>query len=1047
MAIGRAVAATSSTSNGDEDAAPVVPILETEECSASLPVWGVTREFRFGQFVRLFDERVIGGRRQVTPLLLSADGDILQTSPDSDSPVSANSLVAGPAATSGSPALAIQTVEAASIDRAVSGEAKSSVDVADVEGLLSSGVLEVGGTTASVEIGPRVVRELRAGRSVVTLARIGDAVPDLVRLRPTVSVVEIHGATLDGLVAAREIKTEDSGVLRLDEPAISELALHGEVVGPTWREGKPHGLARVRVTQGTLPEARPAAEKIGIRDVVEFLSAPIVPTTDGGSAVVKLEADDVRALLQGEKTVTLVAGREVTLQPLGFQSAEPGLMEISRAYLLDAKYTRYDLRRLRRELYPVGTSGSGGGAVLTEDPSPRNPPQQQPAFTKQGLPVAILLPWKQTWALKGFSRGNLVSSMALAPAEELTITVSSWERRVKSLVQSAETEVEQNFDFTSTTRDTEDVFREVTQSNEFNAQAHGSLDASYSNGVASVHLEVGGSVSNTSSLTTTARNSTQHVREATARAATKVRSRRITTIAETVERTTTNQVVRTIRNPNECHTLTLNFHEVLAHYDIDIRFVRAAVRIVVLVPNPVPTTPFGELTARVNEATLRQDLLDPALADGFDACRLLAAYRYAEGEIRRLATDAKQERELDRERELKKKQDGSPDPKPDNPQLKPLLALLTDLKRRWQPYPTADVDSALTTISTWNTPNADQVKAAQRWLWVRLVAAKFGTGIGAALADLAATPAPGPDDARRVVAATPAQGGAPPLDGLGTLSEAEKDNAGLFARVAAKGGPWWWWYPRVKDNGLYSVDDGGIPGLLTQLRTTFQAWEAKESEGAGLQAAAAAAAAAQNEQTATTIADKLELKFGSENIGAAMERSQALLVHLNAHLDYYRYVLFQAMPPSEQLQRLMDIAPQLKVGTFEPHVVASDGPNLAVPLTPLAETALAKLVQNLSEVLEKAAVEAGAAGDRIATDHAILTTPGLSVESWLGDCSGCEDHIEKTRAAELRLAVAAARQAELHADRLAARLAADPPDLSDPSPERTPSVNVHVDDD
>ncbi|MEV6641084.1 hypothetical protein [Amycolatopsis sp. NPDC051371] len=1023
-----------------------MPVLTAENCSARLPAWGVTREFRFGQFVRLYDERMLGGKRQVTPLLLSADGDILQTG-TSGATADGGHLpgVGAPNAPTTGRTLSLQAVEAADLDRVVTGTAKSAWKVDDVEQLVRTGVLHVRGATVSLDLGPLAVRELRAGREVAVMARVGDAAPDVVRLQPTVASVSVDGAKLDSLIAAREIGAGTKNRIRLDERTLGELARHGEAVAPTWREGRVNGLAKVTVASGTLPATRPAAERIGIRDVVEFLSAPIVPTTDGGSAVVPLDATGVRALLQGEPVTTAVGDREVTLYPLGFKAAEPGLMEISRAYVLDPKYTRYDLGRLRRELYRFGTATVDGGAG-NDDPQANQPPQQQPAFTTQGLPVAILLPWKQTWRLKGFSRGNLVSSLALAPGEEMTIAVSSWERRTKSLAQSSETDVEQNFDFTSTTRDTEDVFREVTQSNEFNAQAHGSLDASYSNGVASVHLEAGGQVSNTTSLATTARNSTQHVRESTTRAATRVRSRRITTIAESVERTTTNQVVRTIRNPNDCHTLTLNFHEVLAHYDVDIRFVRPAVRVVVLVPNPVDVKFFDELTARVNEATLREGLLDPALADGFDACRLLAAYGYAEAEIRRLASEAKLERELDREREKKKKPDGSDDDtKPENPQLKPLLALLTDLKRRWSPYPTADVDGALTAIAGWNTPTAPQVKAAQQWLWTRLLVTKFGTGIPAALGDLAATP--GPDDARRIVAAVPAQGGAPPLDGLVSLTEGEKENAGLFSRVSVKGGPWWWWYPRVKDNGLYNADDGGIPGLLNQLRTTFQAWESKEAEGTGMLAAAEAVAQAQSEQTQTTIADKLEMKFGSENVGAAMERRQALLAHLNAHRDYYRFVLFQGMPPSEQLQRLMEIAPQLTVGSFEPHVVASDGPNLAVPLTPLAETALAKLVKNLSDILEKAAEDAQAAGDEIATDHTILTTPGLSVESWLGGCSGCEEHLEKRRSAQVRLSVAQAREAELHADRLAARLTATPPDLTDPSPPVAPTISVHVDDD
>jgi hypothetical protein len=696
--------------------------------------------------------------------------------------------------------------------------------------------------------------------------------------------------------------------------------------------------------------------------------------------------------------------------------------------------------------------GNGDGSADAEPSSPVGVPQ----FSKSGLPIAVLLPWRQTWTLTGFSRGNLLSSLALAPGEEVRISVASWEKRAKALDQSAETEVEQSFDFTSTTRDTEDVLKEVVQSNDFHAQANASLDASYSPGTASITVHADGGVTNDASLATTARTSTQRVREITTRAATKVRSKRVTRITETFEQTAANEVVRTIRNPNVCNTLTLNFHEVLSHYDVDVRFNAPAVRLVVLIPNPEPTRTFTELAARVHEDALRTGLLDAALGDGFEACRLLAAYKYAEEEIRRLSNLAKQELDQDRQRTEPK---AGEDKKPPNPHLATLQGILADLKSRYGPIASADVLPGLRTIADWKVPPPpDEVVAANRWLWRRLVSFKFGDGLLTALGELLSKGAPGPDDARRVVASTPALGSFPSLDGLGGLSEKEKEDAGLYGKSAANRsdkkhdggaleGPWWWWYPRLKDSGFYNVADGGIPGLLTALRTKLSDWETKEAEGAGLEQAQAAVDRAQNEQERTTIADRLEMKFGAETVGAAFERREALLAHLNQHCDYYRFVLFQSMPPSEQLQRITELAPQLKVGTFEPHVVASDGPNLAVPLTPLATTTIAKVVSNLSCSMEEATHEALVAADQIATDQVIMTTPGVSVESWLGDCGGCEEHLEKERSTQLRLSVAQARQSELHADRLAARLAAKPPDLTDPSPPVAPAIAVHVDGD
>ena len=98
------------------------------------------------------------------------------------------------------------------------------------------------------------------------------------------------------------------------------------------------------------------------------------------------------------------------------------------------------------------------------------------------------------------------------------------------------------------------------------------------------------------------------------------------------------------------------------------------------------------------------------------------------------------------------------------------------------------------------------------------------------------------------------------------------------------------------------------------------------------------------------------------------------------------------------------------------------------------------MVTNLSTRMKKATEEALTAEERTAVDRVILTTPGVSVESWLGSCSGCEPHVASMRAAELRRQVAGARHAELEADRLAARLAAQ--DYGDPDTATTLPLQV-----
>jgi hypothetical protein len=1017
---------------------PVSPILGGDSCTAKLPTWGVTREFRFGQFIRLYNETVTSTGRVVSvPIVLNTGGDIVET----PARITARALMKGaepgaglaagppPLSTAGAGAAPVVglNVIAAGVDpaRAIHGDPDLTLNVSDVDAVIGTGTVRVDNTPFAVELGAETAGRLRQGQSVLTVATSGEK-SVVVRLDPAVTTVRLEAGSVDQILASRQISTE-FGTVALDENGIRDLLATGTVTAPAFRDGVSGGLARISTIGAT--DSRPAGTALAILDLAEFLAYPVIPTTGGGGLVLDLGPDEIRALRRGEQITTRAGDDEVRLVvPREGDVLPDDFMALGRARKINELDVRYDLRRMTRDLdqYTYSKTGVKGGMHM-RPPAIKNTSTGSGLvdLSTVGLPVAVLLPWKQTWTLKGFSRGNLISSLAMAPGEETTITVSSWERRTKSLSQSAETDIEQSFDYSSTTRDTEDVMREVTSTNEFDAQAYGSLDASYSPGVASIRVQAGGQVSNAQSLANATKSSTQHLRESTTHAATRVRSRRITTITESIETEQRTSVVRTIRNPNQGHTLTMNFHEVLAHYDINLVFNKGGVRIVVLVPNPVSAQDFTELTVRVNEATLRNGLLDGALVDGFEACRTLEAYKQAALELKNLAAAGKVEKEMDRQRDTPVQ--GQP-AKPANPFTATVNSILTDLKRRAGEFSGVDVGGALTSIAAHRSPSAAELSAAQRWLWRRLVGAKFGTGLTTEL-DRLATAAINPEAARSLLSAVPPAGSAPALDGLGGLGDKDKEDAGLVQRIIAMPGYVFWdygtfWYPNGKKEGLFDVEDGGIPGALNQLRTAFQNWEAKEAEGAGQQAAAAVVAAASEEQTTTTIADKLEMKFGAELIGAARERSQTLITHLNQHRDYYRYVLFQALPPSEQLQRLMEAAPQLKIGMFEPHVVASDGPNLAIPLAPMAETTLMKVVTSLATEMENATTEAEASGDRIATDTVILPTPGVSVESWRGDCDALEDHLTALRAAEVRRAEAEARSAELEADRRAARIAA-----------------------
>ncbi|MEV4864588.1 hypothetical protein [Streptomyces ossamyceticus] len=691
------------------------------------------------------------------------------------------------------------------------------------------------------------------------------------------------------------------------------------------------------------------------------------------------------------------------------------------------------LERFHQKHGGVLGGGAGPGSVTPKGKGKAVHPRGS------GLPVAVFLPWRQQWHFKGCSRGNLLSSIALAPDESRTIRVHSWERRAKALEQSTETDTELTQDFTSTTRDTEDVFREMTSSQDFNAEAHGQVDASYSAATVSVDVGLGGSLQQTTGLEQVCRSTTTYMQETVRRATARVASRRVTRITESQESVRGDEVLRVIRNPNRCHTLTLDYYEQLAHYVVTTKFLPDRVKVVVMVDNPLRATVFDNLTVRTNETALRQALLNAELGDAFAACRLLASYGHAWGEAERVAARSKAVAELDRER---LKPPAAPDQpvKPANPHLETLLKVLEEIRTAARPVLTADIGPALAEIDEHQRPvEAVNRTAARRWLFRRLVEARIGVSFTGRLQALVDKNGPlTADDARSFADGVPS-GSFPTLKDLHNLKDTEKEEAALTAPIKERMAVFWdwgWWTGSAREEGLYEPDDNGIAGACDRLVSALRAYEAKAAEGEALLTQQEMANKAGEDQTSANWVDKLEMKYGLDVVADAREREEALLAHLAAHADYYRYVLFQSLPPGEQLARLVEVAPQLKVGYFEPRVVSYSGSKLALPLTPLGQSDLARLVGNMSSVLERAAEEAAEAARGVADEDIILPTPGLTIETSVGRCSGCGPHERRLQEFEARQRAAQVALVEEEVDRRRHRREAG--DLSDPAPPAGP---------
>jgi hypothetical protein len=499
------------------------------------------------------------------------------------------------------------------------------------------------------------------------------------------------------------------------------------------------------------------------------------------------------------------------------------------------------------------------------------------------------------------------------------------------------------------------------------------------------------------------------------KATSKVRSQRVTKISETVEWGSEQRITRKIRNPNICHTLNLDYYEVLAHYAIETSFLPDDSRLCAFVPNPI-STELTEAVVRRNETALSDALLEGSLRAGFEAMRFLAAYAIAvtEQASRRAAAS-------------KVAQVGKPNPPPETPvesrEQQDLISAIRDLREAAKQFGGAlDPHPALTAIGDHKTISSNSRVSARRYLYRMLVEAKFGS-FATELTALIAKPDAGltVEYARQLATVLPSPQGSPTLGSLGELSDGEKETIALGPAIHAghmrSDWDWAWWSGRCREENLYNPDDMGLPGRVQRLFEKWQAFDAAPVADAAARGdqAIGEANARQDQQSAE---DMLEMKFPLEEIAKHRERADALMSHLREHWSYYRFALFQALPPSEQLDRLIvGSSNVLRAGMFEPRVVSAHGDQLAVPLNTSNYPGLeAFLLNMLGEVKDT----------EPATSTVLLPTPGMSIESRLGRCTGCEEFIELSQSIELRRLSAMADQAELEAARLRSLLKSAP---------------------
>lgn len=238
-----------------------------------------------------------------------------------------------------------------------------------------------------------------------------------------------------------------------------------------------------------------------------------------------------------------------------------------------------------------------------------------------------LLHFKQEWVSDGYSLGDLLYSLPLAPGQKKQIVVFDWERR-ESAGRTESLDYQEGL-YSSLSRD-RDVSEIVTGALSENVSGGSTAKTSAIGGGLGIGaigsgigalLGVAGGTSKSSSTAwqnssrKTAMNDIQSLRDKTVQSANAVRSQRGTVVQTAAQGERFSVETEVVANYNHCHTLTIQYFEVLRHLKLNHRL--SSVQECLFIPLLMSTFDYQKIL-RWREI-LERYVRDRKLRKGFDA--------------------------------------------------------------------------------------------------------------------------------------------------------------------------------------------------------------------------------------------------------------------------------------------------------------------------------------------------------------------------------------------------------------------------------------------
>jgi len=301
--------------------------------------------------------------------------------------------------------------------------------------------------------------------------------------------------------------------------------------------------------------------------------------------------------------------------------------------------------------------------------------------------IGLFTTFEQNWLLKGYSRGSLLSSLTLAPEEELSIEVFTFDRLKIEEERTSTAEFERNLDTSTLARVAAKVATELTETTDSNA----SLKVGIPLPIEGIPVDVSAGAGVTNQVKSGIQATVDNINEATVRSSEKFKSTTQVKIVQTRETGDERRTIRKIKNPNLGRTLTFNYFEILETYDVTTKL-KDTKQFCLLVDNP-DLGPVKLDFVLAFEDKLQRALLSANYKAGFDAAKKLAAQRWFE-------SSSVSKVELD----VANQQARGADPaKPAAPQ-NPIVTIGKNLKKKLKQFLDTDLLSAADVLAKHYNP-------------------------------------------------------------------------------------------------------------------------------------------------------------------------------------------------------------------------------------------------------------------------------------------------------------------------------------------------------